>query len=235
MVFFHGLGECDGKVSLQTAVQSRGGPIHSLLTQKFGVPMVIIHPQASPCDWTATQQDKFLNHVLPLFGTKIDLDRFYVAGLSLGGRGAARYLTANNEKVAAAVVICPAQGYSTTTAQEMLTNRVPLWTAVAQGDGTVDPNQALNMVSYVWKLLGWNSTTTVMKNDYPDSTATAYFDSNAKVHRWMAGQDYRAGGQDITPPYLVTLYPDSSHNSWDRMFNDPKIYEWLLKFSKDSR
>ena len=27
----------------------------------------------------------------------------------------------------------------------------------------------------------------------------------------------------------LTIYPDATHNSWERTYNNPEIYDWLLQ------
>ena len=32
-----------------------------------------------------------------------------------------------------------------------------------------------------------------------------------------------------------TIYPDAGHDSWTKTYNDPKLYEWLLKHKRDNK
>jgi predicted peptidase len=29
-----------------------------------------------------------------------------------------------------------------------------------------------------------------------------------------------------------TIYPDTGHNSWTKTYDDPELYEWLLKHER---
>jgi dipeptidyl aminopeptidase/acylaminoacyl peptidase len=31
---------------------------------------------------------------------------------------------------------------------------------------------------------------------------------------------------------LLTVYPDAGHDSWTETYNNPELYEWLLKHSR---
>ena len=33
----------------------------------------------------------------------------------------------------------------------------------------------------------------------------------------------------------LTLYPEANHDSWTQTYDNPEIYEWLLKQTKDQR
>jgi predicted peptidase len=39
----------------------------------------------------------------------------------------------------------------------------------------------------------------------------------------------RVGVKDVT----FTIYPDAGHNSWTEAYNDPQLYEWLLKHERN--
>jgi predicted peptidase len=196
--------------------------------------MVMVAPQLGPkgtCVWNPELVDNFVEFVLKRY--KVDPKRLYITGLSLGGWGTASYLAAHPERMAAAVSICPANQYrNADTPKALLDNGVAVWTAVAANDPLVAERHSFDMVTSIWKLMGSKSTTEMVMDDYPGTTATAYFDEASKTHRWMNVQDYQAGGKAIDPPYLVTFYPSGGHGIWNRMFSDPKVYEWLLRHSK---
>jgi predicted peptidase len=232
LIHFHGIGECVGKTTLSAAVY-KNGPFREL-KDNFGVPMVMIAPQLGPkgvCVWNPELVDNFVDFVLKRY--RIDPKRLYISGLSLGGWGTASYLAAHPERVAAAIAICPGNPYRDADAPKaLLNNGVAVWTAVAANDQLVPPRYAFDMITPIWKLLGSSSTSAMVMADYPGVTATAYFDEASKTHRWMNAQDYQAGGRVIDPAYLVTYYPSGGHGVWNRMFSDPKVYEWLLRHSR---
>jgi predicted peptidase len=196
--------------------------------------MVILAPQLGPkgtCVWRPEIVDAFVAFALKHY--KVNDKRLYISGLSLGGWGTAMYLGAHPERMAAAISICPADSYGVADApKKLVENGVAIWTAVAVNDGRVNPRHAVNMITSIWKTFGSNATTDTVLKDYPGETATAYLDEASKTHRWMKVQDYQAGGRDINPPYLVTYYPGGGHGIWNRIFSDPKVYEWLLKQSR---
>lgn len=39
----------------------------------------------------------------------------------------------------------------------------------------------------------------------------------------------KAGAQDVQ----LTIYPDAQHDSWTETYNDPKLYEWLLRHRRE--
>ena len=38
----------------------------------------------------------------------------------------------------------------------------------------------------------------------------------------------KAGVQDVK----LTVYPEAGHDSWTEAYNNPELYEWLLKHSR---
>jgi predicted peptidase len=41
----------------------------------------------------------------------------------------------------------------------------------------------------------------------------------------MVGALKRIGAKDVK----LTVYPNAEHNSWTETYNNPELYEWLLK------
>lgn len=232
LLFMHGIGECEGQKTLEKTIASNG-PIREARAKGWKLPMIILQPQSN-CDWSAASVQKFVDFAFSKY--KVDKKRFYVSGLSLGGRGVADYLDAHVDKVAAVVTICAAGQYKVAeTPQKIADQGIGLWSAVAANDTKTGTGNAINMVTRVLKVLGLKNGVNVTSN-YPgtstDKTYTAIYDPTTQMHTWVKGQPYQVNGKDVDPPYLLTYYFDGGHNSWDRMYQDPNIYTWLLKFSR---
>ncbi len=143
LVFMHGAGE--GARDLQ-GIYGHGPASFIKANAAFAewCPMVILSPIHQPNAETAAAISRMLDDAKTRF--RIDPDRVYVSGLSLGGTGTWAMAMASPEKFAAAAPIC-GRAYMLDQVGQRLRN-LPIWTIVggADGDffkGTTDMTNAL--------------------------------------------------------------------------------------------
>ena len=173
MVFLHGSGETGLNIDV---VKKNGPPM--LVEQGKKFPFIIVSPQNEIYNW---QEDYVADLVLDIQKQyRVDKDKTYLTGLSMGGFGTWAAGIKYAQLFAAIAPVCG--GGSTSEIWKL--RHVPVWCFHGAKDPVVSPSESEKMV-----------------------TALKEFSGDVKF----------------------TLYPDADHNSWTATYNDPELYEWLLK------
>jgi hypothetical protein len=185
IVFLHGLGEVGDGSSLGLDEIDDGGIPKYIATQGKHYPAIVISPQTSN-NWGNTNGvHNLMTHLIGKY--RVDTNRIYVTGLSLGGIGTLFYLLAQPSVVAAAVPIS-GQNQSPNAICGAVNN--PVWAFHNNGDTTV---AASGTTSFINTLNACNSparSTPALMTIY-NSTAHNAWDpaySTASLWDWMFAQ-----------------------------------------------
>lgn len=178
VLFLHGAGERGENVR---DVARIGLP--RLVADGRDVPFVLVAPQCPPdAWWDAAALLKLVDEIQRTH--KIDPDRVYVTGLSMGGFGTWELAVRAPDRFAAFAPICGGG--------EPL--RIARWPERARG-------------LKVWAFHG-------AKDDVVPLERSAE----------MVDALRAAGNADAK----LTVYADVGHDSWNRAYDDPKLFRWLL-------
>ena len=109
---------------------------------------------------------------------RVDPDRVYLTGLSMGGYGTWALAAAHPEKFAAAVPICG--GGDPDTAPRL--KDIPLWVFHGAKDSTVLPRESKRMVEAV-KKAGGDVKLTIYLDAGHDSWTATY--DNPDLYKWL--------------------------------------------------
>lgn len=180
ILFLHGRGERGTDVEI---VRNIGLP--HLLDEQPNFPGVVLSPQC-PDDVRWPTQDaniiELLDTVLPTL--RIDPQRVYLSGLSMGGEGTWYFGSRYPERFAAVVPVCAripqVEGFP---AYASRLKDTPLWAFHGDTDDTNPTDHTLQMV-------------TAVRN---------------------------AGGSP-----KLTIFPNTNHDCWGKVYNDAALWEWLL-------
>jgi len=142
-----------------------------------------VSPQAPQRGWQAETLNGLLDDVLAHY--KVDKDRVYVTGLSMGGFGTWALAAAHPEKFAAIVPICGGGNPADATKIKDL----PIWIFHGAKDTVVPPSRS-------------------------EAMEKALKEAGAKEVKY-------------------TLYPDAGHDSWTKTYENPEVWEWLLKHKRN--
>lgn len=181
MLFLHGAGERGDDVN---EVKMHGPP-KLIAEENKEFPFVIVSPQCPEGTvWTSDTQTETLDALLKYITShyRIDEDRVYLTGLSMGGYGTWRLACDYPHRFAAIAPIC---GGGDPRRVENI-KHLPVWVFHGAKDPVVSPEESKEMVEALKKVGG-----------------------NVKF----------------------TLYPDATHNSWSKTYENPELYEWLLEYS----
>jgi predicted peptidase len=177
VLFLHGAGESGTDLK---QVKKHGPP---KLVEKKDLPFIIVSPQSPGRGWNAEYLNALLDDVVAHH--KVDRDRVYLTGLSMGGFGTWALAAAHPEKFAAIVPICG--GGNPADAKKL--KDLPIWVFHGAKDTTVRPSASESMVKALQE----------------------------------------AGAKEVK----FTLYPEAGHDAWTETYNNPEVWEWLLKHKRN--
>lgn len=175
LVFLHGSGESGTDIE---AVKQHGPP--KLIAQGKEFPFIVVSPQAASPEqgWRIDVLNALLDNVIAHH--RVDQDRVYLTGLSMGGFGTWAWATANPERFAAVAPICGG-GVAHYAASRM--KNLPVWAFHGGKDSVVALGETFNMIN----ALNRAGAAEVKYSIYPeaghDSWTQAYNDEN--LYRWL--------------------------------------------------
>jgi len=177
MVFLHGSGNAGSNIDMV-----RRGGIPGLIDQGKQFPFVVISPQSQEQKWNITD----LKHLLisEVNKYRIDTDKIYLTGLSMGGTGTWDFVVAYPEFFAAIIPICG------NTSEKALENafqlrHTPVWCFHGADDEVIKPSVSKNMIDSLRKY-NPEAKLTIYPNIRHDSWTKTYNDD--AVFEWMLQQ-----------------------------------------------
>ena len=176
ILFLHGAGERGDDLE---KVKVHGPP--KLVEQRSDCPAIVVSPQCpNERTWSPTQLSLLLDRCMKTL--KIDLDRIYVTGLSMGGFGTWALCAKEPERFAAAIPIC---GGGDVTKAARLVN-LPIWVFHGAKDSVVTPDYSQKMVDAIRAAGGTRVKLTLYPEANHDSWTETY--ANDEVAEWLLSQ-----------------------------------------------
>lgn len=175
LLFLHGSGECGTHL---TAVLKHGPPQLAHEGRKF--PFLIVSPQCpSNQGWSVPELNRLLDHVMARY--RVDKDRVYLTGLSMGGYGAWALAAANPQRFAALAPICG--GGDPATASRL--RNLSIWVFHGAKDKAVPVQKSIEMVDAL-KVVGAKVRLTFYPEAGHDSWTQTY--NNPDFYDWLLRQ-----------------------------------------------
>jgi predicted peptidase len=175
MLFLHGAGERGNDLEL---VKKHGPP--KLIAAGKEFPFIVVSPQCPKgCWWEPMELVALLDEISGKY--KVDPDRIYVTGLSMGGFGSWRLAAYAPERLAAIVPICG--GGETYWAREFA--HLPVWAFHGAKDTGVPLERSQAMVDAL-KKSGGDPKFTIYPDAGHDSWTAAYDDP--ELYKWLSAQ-----------------------------------------------
>jgi predicted peptidase len=175
VLFLHGQGECGDDLEL---IKKHGLPKLIAAGQEF--PFIIVAPQCpSNRWWHPSELTALLDEIVEKF--KVDQDRIYVTGMSMGGYGTWALAAHTPHRFAAIVPICGG-GYPSRMKRIV---HLPVWVF----HGAHDPAVPLEMSQMLVEALKRHSGN-VQFTVYPEAEHDAWSETyaNPQVYRWLLDQ-----------------------------------------------
>jgi predicted peptidase len=179
LLFLHGAGERGNDLERVTV---HGPP--KLIAAGKDFPFIVVSPQC-PTDqwWQPVELTALLDEIVEKH--KVDQDRIYVTGLSMGGFGTWSLASYTPDRFAALLPIC---GGGETHWTKTFAH-VPIWAFHGDKDTAVPLERSENMIEAV-KKNGGEPKLTVYPNVGHDSWSETY--ANPAVYEWLLGHKRQA-------------------------------------------
>ncbi len=157
IIFFHGIGEVgNGSAASLEKVAANGIP--RLIKQgKFPTSFrsggkdysfIVISPQYVAAAGHEAYVGEVIKHCLQKY--RVDEERIYITGLSMGGGVAYGYSSSSNAaagQIAAALYVCPAASVNSNRSKLLAASGLPVWATHSRGDAVVKSSISVNLVN----------------------------------------------------------------------------------------
>lgn len=177
VVFLHGAGERGDDLQL---VKKHGPP--KLIAGGKEFPFLVVSPQC-PSDqwwpWKPMELTALIDDIVKRY--KVDEDRIYLTGLSMGGFGTWTLAAYTPERFAAIIPICGGSEVYTTARR---LGKMPIWVFHGAKDPVV-----------------------------PLARSETLVDALKRVNDQVK----------------FTVYPEAGHDAWSETYDNPQLYQWMLK------
>lgn len=174
VLFLHGKGECGTDLN---QLKKHGPP--KLIDEQKQFPFILVSPQSPTYGWKPPELSALLDDIVA--GYRVDRDRTYVTGLSMGGFGTWALAALEPDRFAAIVPICG--GGDPTDATKL--KHLPIWVFHGAKDEIVRLAKSKEMVDAL-KKAGSAVKFTVYPEVEHDSWTQTY--ENAEVWAWLLQQ-----------------------------------------------
>jgi predicted peptidase len=181
VLFLHGAGETGSDVE---KVKKHGPP--KLVEAGKEFPFILVSPQAPRFGWDPQTLTALLDDIIGKY--RVDKDRVYVTGLSMGGMGTWALAAAHPKRFAAIIPICGAGN----PADARKLKDLPIRIFQGGKDPVVRPETAEAMLKALKEAGAKDVDLTVYPNAAHDSWTQTY--DNPEVWKWLLEQK-RGGGK----------------------------------------
>ncbi|QHT67983.1 prolyl oligopeptidase family serine peptidase [Rhodocytophaga rosea] len=172
ILFLHGSGE---RGTVIDSVKKHGPP--KIVEQKKDFPFIVVSPQCAPGEnWSANTLNKLVDEIIK--NNRVDTNRMYLTGLSMGGYGTWEYALRFPDRFAAIAPVCgggdPGRVWSIRS--------LPIWVFHGAKDLAVPIKQSEDMVNAL-KKVGNDVKFTVYPEAGHDSWTETY--NNPALYEWF--------------------------------------------------
>ena len=174
MLFLHGAGESGDDLA---KVKAHGPP--KLVESKKDFPFVVVSPQSPGRGWNPDTLFALIEDIKKSY--RVDADRVYLTGLSMGGYGSWALSAAHPEVFAAIAPICG--GGNPKDASKI--KDLPIWVFHGAKDSTVPLARSEEMVKALKEAGAGEVKFTVYPEAGHDSWTETY--NNAELYKWLLG------------------------------------------------
>ena len=148
LVFLHGFGQIGRPgVAGDLGMVLDHGPPHLIFQNNWNTeyPMLVASPQLTSEIWQPNQVQAFINHIA--LNYRVNPQRIYLTGLSIGGRGSFEYVRVMGERSRVAAIV-PIAGEGVPTEVANFRN-LPVWAFHGEADTVIPPSGSIDMVTAI--------------------------------------------------------------------------------------
>ena len=181
ILFLHGAGESGKDLD---KVKKHGPP--KIVESKKDFPFVVVSPQSPGGGWNVEALNALLDDLLARY--RVDADRVYLTGLSMGGGGTWNLAVAHPERFAAIVPICGASKQFNDDKLKEFAGKIkdlPTWVFHGAKDKAVPLARSEAIVKAI-KEAGGEPKFTIYPEAGHDSWTESY--NNPELYKWLLAQ-----------------------------------------------
>jgi poly(3-hydroxybutyrate) depolymerase len=222
LISLHGKGWMADGQTIQFSNLRKGNHVAKLYYyNKTDFPFIVISPQqpksvkgrySSTSSWDVNIIDEVLERVKGL--RRVDTNRIYITGTSMGGGGVWKYLKAHGDKIAAAAPMAGAGNEAGSACSDKI-KKVAVWGFHNSGDNMVSVSNTIQMVDAI------NACS-------PPTKARKTIFKNGTHNTWDRVYRYSS---DATKYQLSSNYSGST--PYGPNSGKPHIFDWFLTHSRD--
>lgn len=175
LLFLHGAGERGNDLKL---VKKHGPP--KLIEEGKKFPFIVVSPQC-PLNkrWNTSDLIALLDYIVDKY--KVDKNKIYVTGLSMGGNGTWRLAAEIPERIAAIIPIC---GWGDLF-EICFLGKMPVWAFHGAKDPVIPVKASQDLVDRL-NMCGGNAKLTIYPEAEHDSWTETY--NNPEIYEWLLNQ-----------------------------------------------
>jgi dienelactone hydrolase len=222
VLFFHGAGEKGNGTTDLNKILAAGLP-KLLNSNTLDLPGIVISPQSSIGEFYEGQINEIYNYIVTKY--PVDLNRFYVTGLSIGGGNTWLALDKIASKIAAAVPIC---GYGNVTNPSPSLRSMPIWAFHNFTDPTVPSYKTINNCDYIANI----PTSCMSVYPYGPANTVSPNHQTLQFNTTTLAWSNVTGVVAPTDKLAYTVYSANSHDAWSATYANAAVYTWLFAQSK---
>jgi poly(3-hydroxybutyrate) depolymerase len=193
ILYLHGSGEVGHDIN-----RLRAGGLLRRIEAGWRNPFIIVGPHSPGQGWDVAALDSLLDEVMRRY--RVDADRVYLTGVSMGGYGTWALASAYPERFAAIAPICG--GGDPASADRL--RGVPTWAFHGAEDTIVPAEESRRMVAAL-EQAGGDVRLTVYPGVGHNSGAMTYADN--RLYDWFLAHRRRADDTDVKAPSTATPAP----------------------------
>ena len=222
LISLHGNGWMADGQTIQFSNLRKGNHVaKQFYYSKTDFPFIVISPQqpksvkgrySGTSSWDVNIINEVLERVKNL--RRVDTNRIYLTGTSMGGAGVWKYMKAYGDKIAAAAPMAPAGNEKSSACSSKIKN-VAVWSFHNSGDNMVSPKNTIDMVNAI---NGCSPPTKARKTIFKNGTHNAW----DRVYKYTS---------DASKYQLSSKYTGST--AYGPNSGKPHIFDWFLTHSRN--
>lgn len=221
VLFLHGAGEVGDNIS---KLKNVGLP--KLIEQGKKFPFIVLSPQAPEVGWDKDELYRLLQHIKKNY--RVDPDRIYVTGMSMGGTGTWELAISHPEVFAAAAPLCGGQD----TLNMFRLRNTAIWAFHGLKDDVAPPQRTIDIVN---TLKRYNSS--VKLTLYPEANHNCWDTTynNPAFYDWLLQQKKFVYQEVSVKQSLLNSYAGTYAHGIDTVYVLSEDGKLIFKPNKNRR